>query len=205
MNLEDKNLEDKNLEDKQKVVSAQVGPEGDGQLQSTAQTEAGEGEDLLFQLNAARTEAHKLEDRVLRLAAEFENYKKRIQRERETSLKYAEENLLKELLSPLDNLERSIEQGRNAIDASILLEGVKMTHNGLIGALEKFGLKAMNSRGAVFDPNYHEALVMEVSPEVPANTIISEFQRGYFYKDRLLRAAKVVVSSGRGDGASTDD
>ncbi|MDF1614160.1 nucleotide exchange factor GrpE [Desulfurivibrio dismutans] len=158
----------------------------------------GSSDDLLVQLSEARSEAHDLEDRMLRLAAEFENYKKRMQRERENSFKYAEEGLMKELLPSLDNLERAIEQGRNSDDASALLEGVEMTYRGLLASLEKFGLKPMDSMGQTFDPNLHEAMVMEASDEAPVNTIISEFQRGYFFKDRLLRAAKVVVSSGSG-------
>ncbi|MFH7319732.1 nucleotide exchange factor GrpE [Desulfurivibrio sp. D14AmB] len=156
----------------------------------------GEGEDLLSQLSAAHSEARDLEDRMLRLAAEFENFKKRIRRERETDFKYAEENLLRELLPTVDNLERAMEQGRESADASALLEGVEMTYHGLLATLEKFGLKPLAGKGEPFDPNYHEALAMEASAEVPANTILNEFQKGYLYKDRLLRAAKVVVSSG---------
>ena len=156
----------------------------------------GESDDLLSQLSAAHGEARDLEDRMLRLAAEFENFKKRIRRERETDFKYAEESLLRDLLPTLDNLERAIEQGRDTAEASALLEGVEMTYNGLLATLGKFGLKSLAGKGEPFDPNYHEALAMEASPEVAANTILNEFQKGYLYKDRLLRAAKVVVSSG---------
>lgn len=171
--------------------------EEESRLQTTEQGEAGENnDDLLNQLSAAHHEARDLEDRMLRLAAEFENYKRRMQRERETSLKYAEEDLLKELLPALDNLERAIEQGRESDQNSSLLQGVEMTRNGLVSTLEKFGLKPLPGAGESFDPNYHEALAMEASEEAPANTILNEFQKGYFYKDRLLRAAKVVVSSG---------
>ena len=156
----------------------------------------GGSDDLLRQVGEAREEARDLEDRMLRVAAEFENFKKRMQRERESDLKYAEENLLKELLPALDNLERAIEQGRETNDASALLAGVEMTYNGLRTTLEKFGLTPLAGKGEPFDPNFHEALAMEASPEAPANTILNEYQKGYMYKDRLLRAAKVVVSSG---------
>lgn len=160
------------------------------------ESDAGESDDLLSQLTIVYEEARDLEDRLLRLAAEFENYKKRIRRERENELKYAEEKLLKELLPSLDNLERAIEQGRTTEDISALRQGVEMTYEGLLAAVEKFGLKVLASQGEPFDPNYHEAMVMEANSDVPANTIINEFQKGYMYKDRLLRAAKVVVSSG---------
>ncbi len=181
-------------------AEAEAETSAEGYLQTSGE-EAEEGtDDLLVQLSEARSEAHDLEDRMLRLAAEFENYKRRAQRERETAAKYAEEDLLKELLPSLDNLERAIDQGRNTGDASALLEGVEMTQRVLMASLEKFGLKPLASKGEVFDPNYHEAMAMEPSDEAPANTIINEYQRGYFYKDRLLRAAKVVVSSGSESG-----
>ena len=173
--------------------------ESDSELvaETSQETEVeGTEEGLATQLNKVREEARDIEDRMLRLAAEFENYKKRMQRERETMMKYAEENVLKELLPTLDNLERAIEQGRDSDDASALLEGVEMTFKGLLGALEKIGLKPLSGVGEEFDPNFHEALAAEPSDEVPANVILQEYQKGYMFKDRLIRAAKVVVSKG---------
>ncbi len=168
---------------------------GKGEVVETPEgKEAVEG--LAAQLTKVREEARDIEDRMLRLAAEFENYKKRMQRERETMMKYAEENILKELLPTIDNLERAIEQGQKSEDAAALLEGVEMTYSGLLSALEKFGLKPISGVGEQFDPNFHEALAMEPSDEVPANVILQEYQKGYIFKDRLIRAAKVVVSKG---------
>lgn len=162
------------------------------------QTDQGqeEEEDLAAQLAKAQEEARTTEDKMLRMAAEFENFKKRTRRERETYLKYAEEDILKELLPSVDNLERAIEQGRNTDDIAALLEGVEMTFKGILTALEKFGLKLLDGVGEPFDPNFHEAVAMEASSEMPENSILQEFQKGYMYKDRLLRAAKVVVSKG---------
>ncbi|HCP14238.1 MAG TPA: nucleotide exchange factor GrpE [Peptococcaceae bacterium] len=136
------------------------------------------------------------EDRLLRLAAEFENYKARIEREKINLLKYAEENVLKELLPSLDNLDRAIEQGQNADDIQSLLEGIVMTRNGLLSTLEKFGLKPLACVGEPFDPNFHEALSMDSSDKVPQNHVLQEFQKGYMLKDRLIRPAKVIVSKG---------
>ena len=140
-------------------------------------------------------------DMVLRLAAEFENFKKRMEREREALAKYAGENILRELLSSVDNLDRTIEQGatdsgdaQQKLDA--LLEGVRLTHKGLITSLEKFEVVPIESVGKTFDPNEHEALTMEVSDTVPANHVLKEFAKGYLFRDRLLRPAKVVVSQG---------
>ena len=140
-------------------------------------------------------------DQVLRLAAEFENFKKRMEREREALAKYAGENILRELLSSVDNLDRTIEQGstdsgdaQQKLDA--LLEGVRLTHKGLIASLEKFEVVPIESVGKIFDPNEHEALTMEASDTVPANHVLQEFAKGYRFRDRLLRPAKVVVSQG---------
>jgi len=141
------------------------------------------------------------QDQVLRLAAEFENFKKRMEREHEALAKYAGENILRELLSSVDNLERTIEQGltdsgdaQQKLDA--LLEGVSLTHKGLMTSLEKFEVVPIESVGKNFDPNEHEALTMEASDTVPANQVLQEFAKGYRFRDRLLRPAKVVVSQG---------
>lgn len=148
------------------------------------------------EVEAIRQQLRESEDRLLRMAAEFENMKKRLMRERETSLKYAEESLIKELLPSIDNLERAIEQGRSSGEINTLIEGVDMTCKGLFATLEKIGLKPVDGVGTTFDPNFHEALAMEKSDEYPSNTIMHEYQKGYLLKDRLIRAAKVVVSRG---------
>jgi len=146
------------------------------------------------ELEQARLEAAETADKLLRLAAEFENYRKRMERDRALALKYAEEQVFKELLPCIDNLERAIEQGRKANNAGDLLAGVELTYKGLMTALEKFELVPMQSIGIPFDPNIHEALAMEVSGEVDPNCVLREFEKGYMYKDRLIRPAKVVVA-----------
>lgn len=154
-------------------------------------------EDLAAELEDARQQLAECQDKMLRMAADFDNTKKRLEREREITLKYAEENILKELLASLDNLERAMEQGRETNNLASLLEGVEMTRKGLLAMLEKFGLKPINSVGEIFDPNFHEAVAMEAGSEATENQVLKEFQTGYMYKDRLLRAAKVIVSSGQ--------
>ena len=151
---------------------------------------------LAEELEAARAQASESQDKMLRMAAELENFKKRTAREKETSLRYAEESLLRELLPSIDNLEMAIQQGQADDNGTALLEGVEMTLKGLQGCLEKFGLKSVESVGQVFDPNFHEAIGMEASEEMEANTVLKEYQKGYFYKERLLRAAKVIVVGG---------
>jgi molecular chaperone GrpE len=148
------------------------------------------------ELDETRQKFQESEEKVLRLAAEFENTKRRLEREREISLKYAEENILKELLPGIDNIERAMEQGQDSNSVENLLEGIELTRNGLLATLEKFGVKAIESIGEPFDPNIHEAVAMEETEEMEPNRVLKEFQKGYQYKDRLLRAAKVIVSKG---------
>jgi molecular chaperone GrpE len=150
----------------------------------------------LDEVETLRQQLRDSEDRLLRMAAEFENVKKRLLREYETTLKYAEEGLIKELLPSIDNLERAIEQGRSSGEIGTLIEGVDMTCKGLMATLEKIGLLSVDGVGTPFDPNFHEAIAMEESNEYPPNTILQEYQKGYLFKARLIRAAKVVVSKG---------
>lgn len=186
-------------EEKEEGATAVAATEQEKDRQTEAYTqEAKSAEEMSAELELARQEAKETYDRMLRLAAEFDNYKKRIEKERSTALKYAEEGLLRELLPSVDNLERAVEQGRTTNDVKVLLEGIELTLQGLLSSLDKVGLKPVSDTGAPFDPNYHEALAMEESEEIPENHILREFQKGYLYKDRLIRAAKVVVSKGKG-------
>ena len=160
---------------------------------------AGEGAEktespAIDELEQVRAEAADMKDKLMRLAAEFENYKKRMERDRGFALKYREEQVFKELLPCIDNLERAIEQGRKTGNSADLLAGVELTYKGLMTALEKFELLPMRSLGSPFDPNIHEALAMEETGEVDANCVVREFEKGYMYKDRLIRPAKVVVA-----------
>ncbi len=154
------------------------------------------------QLADAQKEVADLRDRMLRAAAENENFKKRVERERQLSLKYAGETIFREMLPVVDNLQRAVDQGviKGAPaeqNLAALLEGVQLTLKSLIATLEKFEVKMIDSVGKPFDPQHQEALTMAESDSVPANHVVTEFEKGYNYKDKLLRAAKVVVSSGK--------
>lgn len=160
-----------------------------------------EAEQVEQDIEALRQEAESNRDKLLRLAAEFENYKKRMERERAAALKYAGEDILRDLLPTVDNLERAIEQAsadtedlENKIRA--MIEGVELTRKGLLATLEKFDVTPIECIGGEFDPNEQEAMAMEPSDKVPANHVLTEFVKGYRFKDRLLRAAKVIVSRG---------
>ncbi|WP_417914733.1 nucleotide exchange factor GrpE [Candidatus Electronema sp. JM] len=140
-------------------------------------------------------------DQVTRFAAEAENSKKRMEREREKLVKYAGENILRDLLATADNLERAIEQGKaGSGDAeqklAAMLAGIELTKKGLDTMLERCGVTPVSSIGQPFNPDQMDALTMEASEEIPANHVAKEFAKGYTFKDKVLRHAQVVVSSG---------
>lgn len=136
------------------------------------------------------------------LAAEFDNFRKRTQRERETLVAYGNERLLLALLPVLDNLERAIAQGAASGSADALLEGVRMTYGLFLAELKKFGVEQMQAAGRPFDPAVHEAVAQLPAPGVAEGTVLEEACKGYMLNDRLLRAAQVTVARGGQDGGS---
>lgn len=152
-------------------------------------------DELCTRLESARMEAKDVYDRLLRVSAEFDNYKKRTSREMESFRKYANENLVADLLPVVDNLERAIESTEGQSEAeSGILEGVRMTRREILKVLEKYGVSPIESVGQPFNPEYHEAVAQEPSADHPENTVLREFHKGYLLHDRLVRPAMVVVS-----------
>ena len=133
-------------------------------------------------------------DQLLRKAAEFENFRKRMNQEKQSSIEYANQSLLLDIIPIIDNLERAIQAGENSTDYAAFLDGVKMIEKQLTTQLEgKWGLKRFISAGEPFDPNRHEALMMEKSPDVSEAVVQEDLIRGYLLKERVIRAAKVKV------------
>lgn len=151
--------------------------------------------DLESQLETKEQEAKENYDRLLRVSAEFENYKKRTSRELEEFRKFANQSLIKEMLSVVDNLELAMNStnGHKSIDQG-LLQGLDMTHKEILKVFEKFNVKPIEAKGQIFDPTYHEAVMQEETDEAGENTVINELQKGYLIHDRLLRPAMVVVA-----------
>ena len=149
---------------------------------------------LQQQLEERTKEAQDNFDRALRLAAEMENLKKRLEREKAELLQFANENLIKELLPVVDNLELALEHGRQAETPAAFLEGIELVHQGFLKALARFGVTPLVSVGQPFDPNFHNAVIQEIAPEVPDCTVLKELQKGYLLQSRLLRPAMVVVA-----------
>ena len=155
---------------------------------------------------AAKTEELKTaNEKHLRLAAEFENYKRVVQREQRDQIKFGNEQLLKEFLSVLDNMERAIKAAHenNAAD-SALTQGVDLTVKQLSGILGKFGVHAVETVGQMFDPASHQAVSYVPSDTVSRDCVIEEYQKGYRLHDRILRAAMVSVSAGPAQATEQD-
>lgn len=151
--------------------------------------------DLEARLDAKSKEAEETYDRLLRVSAEFENYKKRSARDMEEFRKFANQSLIKEMLAVVDNLELAMNtaQGHKSIEKS-LLEGLDMTHREILKVFEKFNVTPIEAKGKPFDPAFHEAVMQEETDEFPENAVSQELQKGYLIHDRLLRPAMVVVA-----------
>lgn len=143
---------------------------------------------------AKEKEARENWDKFLRERADLENYRKRVNREKEELLNYGNRSLLEEILPVVDNLERALSHADQSVE-SPLVEGIRMTHGILLTALKKFGVSAVDSVGQPFNPDFHQAMSQVPSDQHPVNTVIDEFQKGYLLKERLLRPAMVSVSA----------
>ena len=151
-----------------------------------------ESEYLELQQEAKKAGEHW--DRILRLQAEFDNTRKRLEREKQEFIKFANEGIIFELLNIMDDLERSVElaQGKHE-DFPAFLKGIEMVLAHFYELLKERGLTAIEAKGKIFDPNYHEAL-MQVESDLPENTIVEELQKGYTLNDRVIRTSKVKVA-----------
>lgn len=145
-------------------------------------------------LKKKEAEAKEYYDRFLRVSAEFENFKKRSEREISDFKKFAGEAVFKEILPIVDNLERALDASDNS-DCGAIVEGVKMTLQQFSSSFSRFGVIPIKAVGEPFDPRFHEAVMREESDTQSNNIVLKELQKGYMIKDRLLRPSMVVVSA----------
>jgi molecular chaperone GrpE len=146
------------------------------------------------QLAAKDQEARDNWDRFVRERADLENYRKRVNREKEDLLNYGNKSLIEEILPVLDNMERALTHDTEDGQAAVV-EGIRMTHGMLVTALKKFGVTSIESVGTPFDSAFHQAMAQVATNEYPPNTVVEEYQKGYLLKERLLRPAMVTVSA----------
>lgn len=133
-------------------------------------------------------------DHLQRLQAEFDNYKKRVDREKAELIEYASAELVSELIDIMENLERGVASAKGSDDIDSIVKGMEMVSTQLKDILGSRGLKPIEAVGKKFDPHYHEAMMMTPTDEYPYNTVIEEFQQGYMIKDKVIRYSKVRVS-----------
>jgi len=162
-------------------------------------------EELKKKLEEKAKESKENYDRLLRMAADFENYKKRAAREKEDWTKFANEDLIKSILPFIDNLERAVNHAQKIADTGVLVEGVRMTLQQLLQSLNKFGLSSFESVGKPFDPAMHEAMLVVETDKHEPNQVVEEFQKGYLLNDRLIRPATVSVSKATEKEARTSE
>ena len=191
-----KHKEDKEKDLEQEVLTEeQVAEENTEEEVQEDQTEEVSQEEILqakvSELEAANAE---LKDQMLRRQAELENYRKRLIRDKEEAVQFANESLIRDILGFLDNMERALTAAKNGGDVNALIEGFEMTQNQLLSTLDKnWGLKAIESVGQEFDPSLHEACMMTVDENLDKETVLEEFQKGYTLHDRVIRPSKVKI------------
>lgn len=178
-------------EGKEKSSATSVDREKD---EPASKTKKSKVKDLKAEIKEKEEEIKSLNDVLLRSQAEFENYKKRITKEKSDLLKYANEELAKEMLRTVDNLEMAINHTKEADQADSITEGIEIILKHLLQSLERFGVSGFTAVGEKFDPNRHEAVIQVESAEHEPNTVIAESQKGYFLRDRLLRPSLVTVT-----------
>jgi len=177
--------------------SAKAQAEGNSSGGGESQPSAGQSlEDVQSKLDAREKDYKETYDRLLRVTAEFENYKKRLSREMEDFRKYANQSLLKEMLSVVDHIELAIQAaGVPSPAGTSMVEGLNLTLKEFLRILDKFKVKPIEAVGQPFNPQMHEAIMQEATDRLPENTVVREMQKGYTISDRLLRPALVVVAA----------
>jgi molecular chaperone GrpE len=151
---------------------------------------------LEAQLAQTKAELEKFRDLALRSSADLDNYRKRMSKEREEAIKFANSSFLERLIPILDNFEFGLEAARSASSPVSILEGMKMVQKQIQDFLSSAGIEMIDATGQHFDPQLHEAISQEESKQVPDGIVIRQLRRGYKLRDRLIRPANVVVSKG---------
>jgi len=166
---------------------------GESSQPSQDGTEIGTTENGIGQVQA---DLERFRDLALRSQADFENYRKRAHREREDAVRYANFSLVEKIVPVLDSFDLGLTAARAHEGAAAIVSGMEMVRRQLEDVLHQFGVESVEAAGLPFDPNMHEAVAQEPSAEVPEGAVVRQLRKGYKLKDRLVRAALVVVSGG---------
>ena len=207
--------EEKNTDVEEQEIETQTAHSEESEVseaeESSAETESKDSPEaealanLTAEYEAYKAESEKQHDQMLRTIAEFDNSRKRAEREKEESLKYALESFVKELIPTIDSIERAIQSTKESQDVDALVEGVEMIYKGLLSTLEKRGVTPIEAANEPFDPTQHEAVMHVESEDVPENNVIEEWQKGYMLHNRVIRPSMVSVSKGKGEQVAESD
>lgn len=171
--------------------------QADGQIAELTAQLAGREQELAQareELELTRQERDDFNNRMLRVAADLENYRRRTERDKEDLRRYGIDKVVLELIPAVDDMERALTHASDRGEDSSMVEGVRMVYRKILGALKKYGVEGFESKGEPFDPQLHEAIQQVERTDVDTGTIVEEYQKGYFLHDRLLRPALVVVA-----------
>lgn len=146
------------------------------------------------ELTLAKQQIEEEQDKLIRLRADFENYKRRVQLDKAADYKYRAQSVLTDILPVLDNFERALAVETTSEEAASLVKGVDMVYRTLLEAVKKEGLEAIEAEGVAFDPNFHQAVMQEQDDSKESGVVLQELQKGYKLKDRVLRPSMVKVN-----------
>ena len=177
-----------NKENKDNLFAGEAPSTAEEETTPAAEQNHSEVEDLKKKLE-------ELNQQYIRLAADFDNYRKRQAQERESLLKYGCENALKKMIEVLDNFERGEKALEKVEDCQTVKDSFNLVHKQVIETLEKLGLEPIETEGKTFDPNFHDAVMQTPNNDVPEHTILNELQKGYKLGDKVLRPALVNVAT----------
>jgi molecular chaperone GrpE len=179
-------------EDLEKISN---GTEADQHKETPPQAESTESEASNLQGEELQKQVNQYKDMLLRKAAEFDNFKRRIENETANIFKFATESLIDDLLPVLDDFERSLKHSKESKDFDALLKGIELIYQKLAKVLEGRGVKSFETVGKEFSVDFHDALMQVPRNDVPPHTVIEEVEKGYMLNDKVIRHAKVIVSS----------
>lgn len=188
-NAENENIENTDDLNVKNNPFAKNEPETEQETDETAAEET-----VASEIDSLKEQLEKLNNQYIRLAADFDNYRKRQMQERESLLKYGAEDTLKKMIEALDNIDRAIAAAEKSEDVNQVKDSYKMGFKQLYDVLQKIGMEVIDTKDTPFDPNFHEAVMQTPTDEHPEHTIIAELQKGYKLGDRVLRPALVNVA-----------
>ncbi len=188
-NAENENIE--NMDD----LNAKNNPfaQNDSEIEQESEETTAE-ETVATEIDSLKEQLEKVNNQYIRLAADFDNYRKRQMQERESLLKYGAEDTLKKMIEALDNIDRAIAAAEKSEDVNQVKDSYKLGFKQLYDVLQKIGMEVIDTKDTPFDPNFHEAVMQTPTDEHPEHTIIAELQKGYKLGDRVLRPALVNVA-----------